>query len=99
MTQKNLSNLRTELNDCDNKGLNEVSIHILRAAVNELDRVSQLQMTQEIALKELVQIENELIILRTQSLRIQAERDSVVELHKQVVLALRDADKQKTQGE
>jgi len=73
--------------------------HILRAAVNELDRVSQLQMTQEIALKELVQIENELIILRTQSLRIQAERDSVVELHKQVVLALRDADKQKTQGE
>lgn len=84
-----LQTLRTELNEYEAKGAAEVSIHVLRAAINELERVSQLQLAQATELEAYLQIGTELDILRAQAMKIQNERDAVVELHKQTVLALR----------
>lgn len=84
-----LQTLRTELNEYEAKGAAEVSIHVLRAAINELERVSQLQEAQAIELEAYLQIGQELDILRSQAMKIQIERDTVVELHKQTVLALK----------
>jgi len=84
-----LQTLRTELNEYQAKGASEVSIHVLMAAINELERVSQLQEAQAIELAAYLHIGIELDTLRAEAMKIQFERDAVVELHKQTVLALR----------
>ena len=83
-----LKNLKSELKIALDRDDNEISIQSHRVAIEELERVLdayEALMNETHGLpQELEQLREELAVLHMKAQRIEAERDAVVEMHKQI---------------
>jgi phosphate starvation-inducible protein PhoH len=83
-----LKNLKDELKIALDRDDSEISIQSHRVAIEELERVldayEALSNHNRGLPEEVEQLREELAILHGRALRIEAERDAVVEMHKQI---------------
>jgi phosphate starvation-inducible protein PhoH len=83
-----LKNLKAELKIALDRDDSEISIQSHRVAIEELERVldayEAISNESRGLPEEVMQLREELAILHLKAQRIEAERDAVVEMHKQI---------------